>query len=349
MTENRCHRTVALGLVAVPETAPATLYSLFEVFASVGTTWEELTGKPAGEVRMRPAIVAEQGQLMRCGLGAPVLPDATFDCAPAFDVVLVPDMLVEPGMDPRGKWPAAAEWVRTQYLGGAIVGSVCTGGLLLAEAGVLNDLEATSHWGVVPLFRQLYPRVRLEPEKVLALTGAEHRIITAGGAASWVELALYLIARFCGQEEAVRSSKVFLLGDRSEGQLPFAAMIRPRGHTDAIIDRCQVWIAEHYEVPNPVARMADHSGLTPRTFKRRFQAATGYTPIEYVQTLRIEEAKQLLEATDLQTDQISTEVGYDDPASFRRLFKRITGITPARYRQRFRSIAPQQNKTLGKD
>jgi transcriptional regulator GlxA family with amidase domain len=107
-------------------------------------------------------------------------------------------------MDPCGKWPAAASWVRSRYLGGAIVGPVCT-----------------------------------------------------SGAASWMESALYLIARYCRQEEAIRSSMAFLLGDRSEGQLPFAARIRLRGHTDAIIDRCQAWIAEHYEVANPVARMAD--------------------------------------------------------------------------------------------
>ncbi|MCG6862142.1 MAG: helix-turn-helix domain-containing protein, partial [Chromatiaceae bacterium] len=313
----------------------------------VGGAWEELTGKEAGDVRMKPSIVAEQSGLIRCGLGAPVVPDATFGSSPAFEVVIAPDMLVESGLDPRGNWPAAAAWLRSQYAGGAIVGSVCTGGLLLAEAGLLDDLEATSHWGVVPLFHECYPQVQLKPEKVLALAGPEHRIVTAGGAASWVELALYLIARFCGQEEAVRSSKVFLLGDRSEGQLPFAAMIRPRGHTDAIVEQCQAWIAEHYEVANPVTRVTEFSGLTPRTFKRRFQAATGYTPIEYVQTLRIEEAKQLLEATDVQTDRIGAEVGYEDPASFRRLFKRITGVTPARYRQRFRLISAGTSRRSG--
>ena len=140
---------------------------------------------------------------------------------------------------------------------------------------------------------------------------------------------------------------MFLLGDRSEGQLPFAAMIRPRRHTDAIVEQCQTWIAEHYEVANPVTRVTEFSGLTPRTFKRRFQAATGYTPIEYVQTLRIEEAKQLLEATDVQTDRIGAEVGYEDPASFRRLFKRITGVTPARYRQRFRLISAGTSRRSG--
>lgn len=339
MARDSGKKTVTIGLVAVPQTAPAVLYSLFEIFASVGTVWEELTGKPGCEIRMQPHIVADQSGQVQCAMGAPVMANASFDSAAHYDVTICTDLSLEPNMDPRGKWPQAAEWIRLQYDNGAIVGSVCSGGLLLAETGLLNDRQATTHWGVVPMFHTFYPQMELKPEKVLALAGQEQRIITAGGAASWVELALYLIARFCGQEEAVRASKIFLLGDLSEGQLPFAAMARPRTHSDAIIEKCQTWIAEHYEVANPVARMAEYAGLGARTFKRRFQSATGYTPIEYVQTLRIEEAKQLLEATEMQTDEISTEVGYNDPASFRRLFKRVTGITPARYRQRYRKRA----------
>lgn len=334
--------TVNIGLVAVPQTGPAVLYGLLEVFSTVGIVWEELTGMPAGNVRMRPRIVAEHEGLITGAFGAPIMAEIGFAATARYDVVITPDMLFEPGFDPRGQWPQATEWLRRQYDQGAIIGSVCTGSVLLAEAGMLDDLEATSHWSAVSLFQQFYPKVRLKPEKVLAPAGPEHRIITAGGAASWPELALYLIARFCGQEEAVRSSKVFLLGDRSDGQLPFAAMIRPRGHTDAVIEKCQLWIAEHYEAANPVARMIEYSGLAPRTFKRRFQAATGYTPIEYVQTLRIEEAKFLLETTAMPTDHIGAAVGYEDPASFRRLFKRLTGVTPANYRRRFQAIGRLQ-------
>jgi len=340
MSENQHTRSVKIGLVAIPETAPATLYSLFEVFSSVASAWEGLTGEPAGTVRMQPRIVAEHENLFHCSLGVPVIPADTFGSAPIYDVVIVPDIQLQSDLDPRDKWSATTDWIKSQHAAGAIVASVCTGGLLLAEAGLLKGLEATSHWSVVPLFREFYPQVLLKPEKVLTFAGPEQRVITAGGAASWMEMALYLIARFCGQEEAVRSSKVYLLGDRSEGQLPFAVMTRPRGHSDGIVEKCQVWIAEHYELNNPVSRMIEYSGLASRTFKRRFRSATGYTPIEYVQTLRIEEAKQLLEAGDMLVDQISREVGYDDPASFRRLFKRMTGVTPASYRQRFRIILP---------
>ena len=341
-------KTVKAALVALPETAPAGLYSLLEVFSSVGTVWEELTGKHAGEVRMHVDVVTERAGLQFCGLGVPVQSDATFATASGYDFVMVPDVHVSQGTDPRGQWPAAVVWIRSQYASGSIIASACTGALLLAETGLLDGFEATTHWGVVPLFEALYPQVRLCPEKVLALAGPQQRIVTAGGASSWVELALFLIAFYCGRQEAVRIAKVYLLGDRNEGQLPFAVLTRPRGHSDTVIQTCQQWIAEHFEVVNPVERLTAYSGLNPRTFKRRFHAATGFSPLEYIQILRIEEAKYLLENGDMPTDQVGEEIGYEDPASFRRLFKRLAGVTPARYRRRFQAIGRMPaSETLG--
>lgn len=331
-------RVIQVALVVVEETGPAILFSLAEVFSFVGEVWEMMTGLESGPVRMQPQLVAANAEPTECAMGATVRSDCCFSDAIPFDVVIATDILLSPGFDPRGKWPEATAWLREQYQQGALIASVCTGSLLLAEAGLLDDQEATTHWGSTPIFRQCYPSVQLKPEKVLSLSGMEHRVITAGGASSWEELALYLITRYCGAEEANRTAKVFLLGDRSAGQLPFASMTRPRSHDDAIIDNCQAWIAENYDRRNPVAQMVTYSGLTERTFKRRFRSATGYSPIEYVQTLRIEEAKQLLESTTSATDQIAINVGYDDPTTFRRLFKRMTGVTPAKYRRRFQSL-----------
>ena len=135
------------------------------------------------------------------------------------------------------------------------------------------------------------------------------------------------------------TSKVFLLSGHEDGQLPFKAMNRRIDTSDAVIGECQSWIAENYRADHPVQRMAERSGLNPRTFARRFRAATGYQPIDYVQALRIEEAKQMLETEELGLDEIAGEVGYGDPASFRRLFKRRAGLTPAAYRRKFRGIA----------
>ena len=338
MSKPKAKATVTGALVVLPETAPTGLYSLLEVFSSVGTVWEELTGEPGSKVRIKVDLVAEHEGLQHCSLGVPVRPQATFQSAPQYDFVIVSDVHLSDDLDPGGQWPAAAEWIRAQFAAGAIVASACTGALLLAESGLLDDVEATTHWGAVPLFKRRFPNIRLCPNKILVMAGADQRIITAGGASSWVELALYLIASYCGREEAVRISKIFLLGDLSDGQLPFAALTRPEAHNDAIIDKCQLWIAENYELANPVERVTEYSGLNPRTFKRRFFSATGSSPLEYIQSLRIEEGKYLLETSDLPTEQVGAEVGYEDPASFRRLFKRLTGVTPARYRRRYRNV-----------
>lgn len=332
-------RKISVCLVAVPETAAGVLHGLFEVFSFVGAGWEMLTGWPPGPRRFLPRVVALSRAPFRNLAGLPIAPDLTFEEAKRADIVIVADLAVGRDEETRGRWPEVAQWLRAQHGQGALVCSVCTGSLLLAEAGLLDGEEATCHWAATDQIRSRYPAVRLRPERVLVSSGTEHRLVTSGGNASWTDLALYIVARFCGEDEARRTAKLFLFGDRSSGQAPFAARVRPPQHDDAAIAVAQVWIADHYGAPNPVAGMTKASGLAARTFKRRFEAATGYTPQDYALSLRMEEAKQMLEATDTAIDAIAEEVGYAEPAAFRRIFKRSTGISPLQYRQRFRQVA----------
>lgn len=331
-------KPVSVSLLALPDGTPAALYGLYEVLAYTGVVWPMLTGAAAGTARFEVQIVGLSAETFDCAAGVPVSPHAGIQDVSRSDIVIVPDIAFGLDSDPRGKWPDAIQWLRKLHGGGALICSVCTGSLLLAEAGLLDGLTATTHWSAADLIARCYPAVTLQPERILSLEGEPQGIITSGGAASWEDLALYLIARICGQEEAVRIAKVFVLGDRSEGQLPYAAAGLPRQHDDAIVGAIQQWVADHYADRAPVARMAERSGLPERTFKRRFKIATGCTPGDYVQTLRIEEAKQLLETTGDPTESIGFQVGYEDPAYFRRLFKRRAGITPSRYRQRFQAI-----------
>lgn len=327
-----------IHLLALPETTPATLHGLYEVFVSVGVAWNEIAAQASEAPRFSTRIVARSAAPFRSPFGVPIAPDAGLDQAGPADVVIVTDLALASGQDPRGGWREEAAWLREQFDEGATVCSVCTGSVLLAEAGLLDGREATTHWAASDIFSRYYPRVDLRPERILCPAGPEHRIITSGGSGSWSDLALYLIARLCDPAEAVRITKLFVLGDRSEGQLPFAAMGRAATHDDAVIARCQDWLVDHYGSSNPVARMVALSGLPERSFKRRFKQATGYTPIDYTQALRIEEAKQILETTSEPTDAVGHIVGYNDPAFFRRLFRRMTGVTPARYRQRYSTI-----------
>jgi transcriptional regulator GlxA family with amidase domain len=338
MQEKPLKKPITVSLVAVPECTPGILYGLYEVFASVGVSWPELTGEGTPEPAFDVKLVSADGRSFVCALGIPISPHCAVGDIRRTDIIIVADLALPLSADPRGGWPVMTEWMCAQHQADAFVCSVCTGSVMMAEAGLLDGLEATTHWYAADLFARYYPAVRLRPERILVPAGPDHRLITGGGAASWEDLALHLIARFCGPAEAMWTAKLFLFGDHSEGQMPYAVMGRPRRHEDAVIAETQLWLAEHYASSHPVARMVERSGLAPRTFKRRFKAATGYAPVDYVQAVRIEEAKQMLETTEDPTDEIGRKAGYEDPAFFRRLFKRSTGTTPARYRQRFRAI-----------
>lgn len=329
-------RTVALA--ALPECGASVLYSLYEVLSSVGTSWAAVTGEQQDCEPFNLRILAKRARPFRIAGGVPVSPHGRFADDVDSDIVIVPDINILPESDTRGRWPEAEEWLRGRHRAGAMVCSVCTGSTLLAGAGLLDGETATTHWSMIEHFRRCYPRVALEADRLLVPAGQDDRIVTGGGAGAWEDLVLYLIARFRAEAEAVRTAKLWVMGDRSEGQLPFAAASRPRRHDDAVIDACQAWIAEHYAEASPVARMVDRSGLAERTFKRRFRMATDVSPVEYVQTLRIEEAKHLLETGDLSGEEIGYRVGYEDPAFFRRLFKRRAGVTPAQYRRRYRQL-----------
>lgn len=178
----------------------------------------------------------------------------------------------------------------------------------------------------------------MHPNRALVVSGEEQRIVMAGGGTTWMDLALFLIARFIGIEDAMRVARVNLIDWHDMGQQPFAALTLARQVEDAVIAKCQAWAAENYDHESPVTRMVERSGLTDRTFKRRFAKATGLSPMEYIHTLRLEEAKQMLEGGDLAIEAVADEVGYEDASFFGRLFRRKVGLTPAQYRKRFRGL-----------
>ena len=133
----------------------------------------------------------------------------------------------------------------------------------------------------------------------------------------------------------MQTARINLIEWHDIGQQPFARLARTRQAEDAAVARCQTWIAQNYQTPAPVAAMVHVSGLSERSFKRRFQRATGMSPLEYVHTLRLEEAKQMLESGDAPIEAIANEVGYEDAGFFSRLFRRQVALTPAQYRKRF--------------
>lgn len=331
-------KTPSICILALPESSGAVLYGLFEVLSVFNEAWAQVTGKEDHLAEFDVKIVAESNEPFTCVGGVPVTPHASFTDVKHSDVVIITDLAVDPDTNHSQRWTNITPWLKAIHDAGGLLCSVCSGSILLATTGLLKNRPVTTHWAYADHFHQFFPDINLEPNRILIPENDECRIVTMGGMSSWEDLALYLMAKFYGEATAIQVAKLFLIGDRSEGQLLFSAMRKPKRHEDKVIEKIQQWASNNYDSPNPVRLMVKKSGLAERTFKRRFKIATGYTPINYIQTLRVEEAKQMLETTCDAVDIIAQQTGYEDPTSFRRLFKRMTGVTPGRYRQRFQSI-----------
>jgi transcriptional regulator GlxA family with amidase domain len=324
-------------IVATPDSTVTPATGLYETLRSVAN---QTAAEDRRDGRERPfdvEIVAEIAGVIESASGLPLIAHRSVDEVSEADVVIVPTMEFDAEGEWRpGRYPQIVKWLRRMYGGGATVCAACTGGNLIAETALLDGNAATVPWGSENGFRRRNPDVDVRSEEVLVISGDGGRLITSGAATAWHDLALYLIAEHVGPATAQAVARNNLWDWHRDGQTPFRVFDPPTDHGDVAVLAAQRGIAEQYTVASPVDEMSSWAGLTPSTFKRRFKAATGHTPIAYAQRIRVERAKRLLETSDEPIERISWAVGYEDPASFRRLFKRLTGLAPGAYRQRFR-------------
>lgn len=331
---SRSQETLHVSLVAIPEATVSSIGGMYDVleFAHVAAGFDRIIGKkPPFAVE----IVGSAAGPMMLASGLPLPVHRAVAEVRRTDIVIVPSLLVAGGAWRKGRYDELVAWLRAMHRAGATICSACSGVFLIAETGLFDGRETTIHWSYAHSFRRCYPDVRVHPEKVLVSAGPREELVSCGASTSWHDLVLYLIARHAGAAAAQSVTRFFALQPHQEGLAPYVAFDAPRDHGDAVIADVQDWLRTHHAVANPIAEMVRRSGLTERTFKRRFTAATGMAPIAYVQRLRIEEAKRRLERTQSSVDEISWQVGYEDPAFFRRLFRRITQLSPGDYRKRF--------------
>lgn len=340
-------RRIRVDLLAVPETTASTLYGMLDVFSSAGRDWQLIeTGQP-GPGAFHTRVVSREGVPFPAANGVMLRPDGALETAAPPDIVCIPEVLLAPDDDIIERYEDECRWLIDSYAAGSTLASVCSGALLLARAGLLDGHEATTHWAYCDALAKRFPKVRVRRESALVISGEGQRLVMAGGGTSWQDLALYLVARWLGLDEAMKLARIYLVDWHASGQLPYASLTRTRQVSDAVIARAQEWIALNYDHAHPVAEMVELSGLAERTFKRRFRAATGLSPLEYVHTLRLEEAKQMLEAGDDPVEAVAEAVGYEDSAFFSRLFRRRVGLSPGRYRRRFGGLRAVLGRELG--
>lgn len=212
------------------------------------------------------------------------------------------------------------------------LGSVCTGAYFLAATGLLNNLEASSHWAWIDELKLMYPKVKWVPECIITDTDG---LYTSGGTFSSFNLILYLVEKFVSKEVAIRISKELEIDYGRSSQLPFMIFQNQKNHTDQQILEVQGFMESNYDSSLKLDDLARRFGMSRRNLIRRFKAATGNTPRTYIQRLRIEEAKRMLESSGSNVSQAMFAVGYTDVNTFRDLFQRYTGFLPSQYRRRF--------------
>lgn len=302
-----------------------------DLFALAGVTWQRMQGETPQ--KLFDVQLASLGKKpIQCINHLQLTSHIAIEEVEHTDLLLIPTIggAIEPVL---AQSRALLQYIQHHYHAGADVASNCSGAFLLAESGVLNGKDATTHWGYAELFKHKYPLINLQPEKLIT---QDDRIYCSGGGMAWFDLALLLIERYCGYDVATNTAKAHVLDLARGNQAAYAQVRSKKYHQDQEILACQEWLENHYATPIKIENLAKQFNLAPRTFIRRFKRATDQSPLHYLQSIRIESAKKLLESQSKPAEQITNEVGYDDLSSFTRLFKQHTGLSPSQYRKKFK-------------
>jgi transcriptional regulator GlxA family with amidase domain len=223
-------------------------------------------------------------------------------------------------------------WIKTQYKGGAEIASICSGAFLLAATGLIDGKACATHWAVASHFRQMFPDIELQIDRVITF---DKGIYTNGGGYSFLNLLLFLIEKHFDRDVAIVCSKVFQIDIERSSQSPFHIFQAQKNHGDELIEKAQAYIEENLNERISFEELASKLAISRRNFDRRFIKATGNTPVEYLQRVKVELAKRTLEKGRKTIFEVMNDVGYSDDKAFREVFKKITGLSPLDYKSKY--------------
>jgi len=228
------------------------------------------------------------------------------------------------------------DWVAKQYKVGADVATICTGAYILAASGLLDGKSCSTHWSVTENFRNTFPKVNLQPDRLIT---DENGIYTNGGAYSFLNLMIYLVEKYFDRPTAIFCSKVFQIEMDRKSQSPFIMFTGQKMHGDEMVVKAQAYIESNLAEKISIEDLSSKFSVGRRNFDRRFIKATGNTPIEYSQRVKIESAKKAFETSRKTINEVMYEVGYSDVKAFREVFRKITGMSPLEYRSKYNKEA----------
>jgi transcriptional regulator GlxA family with amidase domain len=310
----------------------SSLMGTFEILTTANEYWQKLGNRPGIEVRIG-GILAELKQSARFYSLHPL------DLAEIkkHDLVIIPSISDAGGYDRLVKNnKALIEWMRVQYKNGAEIASICTGAFLLAATGLLEGKSCSTHWNAENDFRRMFPNIDLHIDKLLFV---KQGIYTNGGAFSFLNLVLLLVEKYFDRQTAIFCSKVFQIDIDRTSQSIFSIFQPQKNHGDELIYKAQTYIEENLSEKISFGKLALKLTVSRRNFDRRFIKATGITPVEYLQRVKVEVAKSTLEKGRKTIFEVMDEVGYSDDRAFKDVFKRLTGLSPIDYRAKYNKEA----------
>jgi len=298
----------------------------FEILTRANTYWQKIGNKPMYEVQ----IAAFETE--------PILGAGFFSLHPiSLKQIKKTDLIVIPSLsydyeNVLKENEKLIHWLKEQYEGGAEIASICTGAFLLAATGLLEGKTCSTHWNAANDFRKMFPNIDLQVDKLIV---AEKKIYTNGGAYSFLNLILFLVEKYFDRQTAIYCSKVFQIEIERTSQSPFSIFQAQKNHGDDVISKAQTYIEEHISEKFSFEELASQLATSRRNFDRRFIKATGNTPVEYLQRVKVEVAKSTLEHGKKSIFEVMNDVGYSDDKSFREVFKKITGLSPLDYKVKY--------------
>jgi transcriptional regulator GlxA family with amidase domain len=320
--------------ILVPEGTGNNLSSIvgpYKIFTKANEIWKEKNKKPLFRIEL--AGISKEVNFYD-GLFC-VKPHTDISMVAKTDLIIIPSLNhnYQNAMKPN---QALIEWLEKQYKIGAEIASICTGAFLLASSGLLDGKTCSTHWAAADTFRTMFPKVNLQTDQLIT---DENGIYTNGGAYSFLNLMIYLIEKYYDRQTAIFCSKVFQIEMDRQSQSAFAIFTGQKIHSDEMVKEAQTYIETRFQEKICVEDLSSRLAVGRRNFDRRFIKATGNTPVEYVQRVKIESAKKAFETTRKTINEVMYEVGYSDPKAFREVFKKISGMSPSEYRERYNKEA----------
>lgn len=299
---------------------------------SAASTIHRLRQSPTGE-ELQLAIVAATSDAVTMTGNFTVLPHCSIADVSHSDLIFVPALWGNPRAAVM-RHKELVRWLGKQHKQGATLCSIGTGTYFLAEADLLDGLAATTHWRYFDEFARRYPKVRLQRKRFIT---HEDRIYCTGSVNAVRDVMLHFVEILFSPQVSDEVARHFTHELKRSHESMLLAVEQHHTHHDELIIKVQEWMQRNYPKDISLTALARQFGLNTRTFNRRFRQAADTTPLQYLQEIRIKQARELLKHSNLSISEIAFAVGYQDVSYFTGLFRRVHGATPNAYRRLVRT------------